>query len=90
MGLGSKHPMELIVPLLNKVTKSGVLRGNVGSKGQLLLLNGPKGGLDICIVSRGKFRGGTRFGLTSEWGWRRCKANNLRITRYPMKVSPVK
>ena len=39
--------------LLDKVTKSYVLRSNIGSKGYLLLLDGPKGGLEVSIVSRG-------------------------------------
>jgi len=51
--MGSKHPTELVVPLLNKVTKNGILKGNIGLKGHLLLLNGPKGGLEIGIVSGG-------------------------------------
>ena len=45
LGLGSKHHMELIVVLLDKIAKSGVLRSNISSKGHLLPLNGPKGGL---------------------------------------------
>ena len=42
--MGSKHHTELVVLLLDKVAKSGVLSGNIGSKEHLLLLNGPKGG----------------------------------------------
>ena len=44
---------ELIVPLLDKVKKSIVLRCNIVSKGQLLLLNEPNGGLEVGIVSGG-------------------------------------
>ena len=53
LSLGSKQPTELLVALLDKVMKSGVLRGNVGSKENLLLLDGPKGGLEVSIVSGG-------------------------------------
>jgi len=51
--LGSKHPTKLIVELLEKVPKSGVLRSNKCSKEILLLLNGSKGVLDVRIVKRG-------------------------------------
>jgi len=67
LGLGSKHPTALILLLLNKATKNGVLRGNIGSK-RYLLLNGPKGGLDICIVSGGRLGARTRSDLISKWG----------------------
>ena len=68
LGLGSKHPTELTVSLLDKIMKSSILRCNVGSKGHLLLLNGPKGGLEVSIVSRGWLGGRTRFGLTRRRG----------------------
>ena len=45
--------MKLIVALLDKVPKNGILRSNKCSKGNLLLLNGPKGVLDIKIVRWG-------------------------------------
>ena len=45
--------MKLIVALLDKVPKSGALRNNKCSEGNLLLLNGSKGVLDIRIVRRG-------------------------------------
>ena len=51
--LGNKHPTKLIMALLNKILKSGVLRSNKCSKGDLLLLNGPKGVLEVGIVRRG-------------------------------------
>jgi len=54
LGLDSKHPTELFMPFLDKVTKGGILRGNIGSKGHLLLLNGPKGGLEVYTVSGGR------------------------------------
>ena len=60
--------MELIVPFLGEVTKSGVLRCNIGSKGHLLLLNGTKGGLEVGIGSGGWSGVGTKSGLTSKWG----------------------
>jgi len=41
------------VPLLYRGTKSHVLIYNIGSKGYLLLLDGPKGGLEVNIVSGG-------------------------------------
>ena len=53
LGLDSKYPTELIMPLLNKITKSGILRSNIGAKGYLLLLGGPKGGLEVSIVRGG-------------------------------------
>jgi len=52
LSLGSKHPSELVMKLLDKVTKSGILRSNIGSKGYLLLLDGPKGGLEVGILNR--------------------------------------
>ena len=51
--MGSKHPTELVVVLLDKVTKSGILRSNIRSKGYFLLLDGPKDGLEVGIVSGG-------------------------------------
>ena len=68
LGLGSKYPTELTVLLLNKVMKSGVLKGSIGSKGHLLLLNGHKGGLDFYIISGGRLGGRTRSGLISKSG----------------------
>ena len=41
--LGSKHTTKLIVSLLDKVSKSDVLRSNKCSKENLLLSNGSKG-----------------------------------------------
>jgi len=66
LSLGSKHPTKLVMPLLDKITKSGALRGNISLKGHLLLLNGSKGGLNLCIVSGGTLGGITRFNLTSK------------------------
>ena len=51
LGLGSKHPTELVVLLLDKAMKGDVLRGNIGSKRYLLLLNRSNDGLDFFIVS---------------------------------------
>ena len=53
LSMSSKHPTELVAALLDKVTKSSVLRRNICSKGYLLLLDGPKGGLEVGIVSWG-------------------------------------
>ena len=53
LGLGNKHLTELIMLLLDKVTKSCVLRRNIGSKEYFILLDGRKGGLDVSIVSGG-------------------------------------
>jgi len=72
--------------LLDKVMKSGILRSNICSNGHLLLLDRPKGGLEVSIVSGGWLGGRTRSSLTSKRGWRRCGLNNLGITRYPIKV----
>lgn len=66
LGLGSKHPTEPVVAFLDKVMKSGVLRGNIGSMGHLLLLNGPAGGLEVYIVGGGRLGGGTRSSLISK------------------------
>ena len=76
--------------LLDKVTKSGVLKSNICSKGDLLFLNGPKGGLEVSIVSLGWSRERTRSGLTRIKGWKGCRLNNLGISWYPIKVSLVK
>ena len=51
--LGSKQPTKLIVARLGKVPKSGALRSNKLSEGNLLLLNGPKGIVEVRIVSWG-------------------------------------
>jgi len=64
LSLGSKHPKELVMALLDKVMKSGILRSNICSKGYLLLLDGPKGGLEVGMVSRGWLGGRIRSGLT--------------------------
>jgi len=80
--LGGKHPTKLIVALLDKVPKSGVLRSNKSSEGKLLLLDASKGVLETGVV---------RSGRTRMRGWMmRCGLINLGITRYPIKVSPVK
>jgi len=91
LGLGSKQPMNLIVALLDKVPKSGSLRSNQCSEGNLLLLNGPKGVLNNRIVRRGWLRGRTRSSLTRVRGWMiGCGSNNVHITRYLIKVTSVK
>ena len=46
------------------LSKSSVLRSNISSKEYLFILNGPKGGLQAGIVSRGWVRGRVRSGLT--------------------------
>ena len=50
--LRSNHPSKLIMPLLDKLLKSGMLRSNISPKGRLLFLNGPKCGFNV--------RGGSR------------------------------
>ena len=61
------------------------------SEGNLLMLNGSKGVLEVSIVSRGWLRRRTRSGLTRMRGWiMGYGLNNLVITRYPTKVSLVK
>ena len=42
LSLRSNHPSELIIPLLDKLSKSGMLRSNISPKGGVLFLNGPK------------------------------------------------
>jgi len=54
--------------LLDTVMKSWVLRSNIRSKEHFLLLDGPKGGLDVGIFSGGWLGRRTRFGLRSKWG----------------------
>ena len=77
--------------LLDKVPKSGAIRSNKTSKGNLLLLNGPKGVLEVRIVRWRWARGRTRPCLTRSRGWLLAyRSNNFVITRYPVKVSPVK
>jgi len=76
--------------LLDKVMKSGVLRSNIGSKGYLLLLDGPKGSLEVSIVNGSWLGRRTRSNLTSKWGERGCRLNSLGIARYLIKVSSVK
>jgi len=49
--LGGNHPTEHIVLLLDEVTKSGILSFNICLYGGLLLLNGPKGSLNLAIIS---------------------------------------
>jgi len=62
--LENKQPTKLIVTLLDKVPKSGALRSNKCSEGNLLILNGSKGVLGIRIVRREWLRGRTRSDLT--------------------------
>jgi len=50
--LRNKHPSELIVPLLDKLPKSGMLRSNISPKGGLLFLNGPKCRFNVRVGSR--------------------------------------
>jgi len=78
------------VVLLDKVMKSSNLKNNICSKGHLLLLNRPKGGLEVSIVSFGWSGGRTRTGVTRIRGWRGYALNKLGIARYPIKVCPMK
>ena len=64
LGLSSKHPTELVIALLDKVTKSGILRSNISAKGYLLLLDEPKGGLEVDLVSGGWLGRRTRSSMT--------------------------
>jgi len=50
--LRNNHPSELIVPLLDKLPKSGMLRSNISPKGGLLFLNGPKCRFNVRVGSR--------------------------------------
>ena len=54
--------------LLHKITKCGMLRGYISSKGGLFLLNGPKGVVDLTIVRVGMLRRETRSKLEVEGG----------------------
>jgi len=82
LSLGSKRPTKLIVVLLDKVLKSGALRSNKCSKGNLLLLTGSKGVLEVVIVRKGWLRGRTRFCFTRMRGQMMgYRMNNLVITR---------
>ena len=88
MDLDSKHPTELVVVLLDKITKIGILRSNISSERNLLLLYGPKGGLEVDIVSRWWLGRRARSCLTRLKGSRMgCELNNLGVTRYPIRVS---
>jgi len=89
--LGRKQPTKLIVEPLGKVPKSGALRRNKLSEGNLLLLNGAKGFLEVEIVRRVWLRGRIRSGLTRSRDWMmRCRSNNPLITRHLIKVTSVK
>jgi len=71
--LRSNHPSELIMPLLDKLPKSGMLRSNISLKGGLLFLNGPKCGFNVRVGSRGWLGRGTRSsnkGRRHMWGKR--------------------
>ena len=68
--MGSKHRTELVMELLDKVTKSSILRNSTCSKGHLSLLNGPKSGLEVSIVSLGWLGVRTRFSVNRIRGWR--------------------
>ena len=50
IGSEKQATQKLIVALLDKVPKSNALRSNKLSEGNLLILNGPKGVLDIRLV----------------------------------------
>jgi len=83
--------MKVIEALLDKVPKSGALRSNKCSKGNLLPLNGSKGVLEVSIVRRGWLRGRTRSDLIRMRGWMMgFDSSDLVITKHPIKVSPVK
>ena len=57
----------------------------------MLLLNGPKGVVEVRIVRWGWLRGRSRSCMTSSRGWLvGCRSNNLVITKYPIKVTLVK
>jgi len=55
--LRSNHSMELIMPLLDKVTEDGMFSLNVSSEECLLLLNGLKSGMQTSIIRRGGWLG---------------------------------
>jgi len=52
--LGSNHPMKLIMLLLNKVTKYGMLSFNISLEGCLLLLIGLKASMQISKIRGGR------------------------------------
>jgi len=78
--LGSNHPSELITPLLDKITKSGMLKSNICPEGSLLFLNGPKCGSKVRVVRIGWLRRGTRSNKRGSRD-RRCRTSKLFITR---------
>jgi len=72
--------LELITPLLDKLTKSGMLRRNICPKGGLLLLNGPRRGFNVRVIRIGRLVRGTRTGKRGRKD-RRCRTSQLFITR---------
>jgi len=77
--------------LLNKVAKNGAVRSYKCSNGNVLLLNGSKGILEVGIVRREWLRGTTRSYMTRITGsMMGCSMNNLVITKYRIKVNSVK
>ena len=69
------------MPLLDKVTKGGILRLDICSKGKLLLLNRLMGCMDISKNMRVGWLGGTRGSVMSRWGRRCYKLDYLIVTR---------
>jgi len=52
--LGSNHPMELIMRLLDKITEGSMLKLDINPKEHLLLLDGPYAGVYINAVLKGR------------------------------------
>ena len=65
--LGGYHPIELIVPFLDKVTKSGIIDFNASMLGGLLFFNETEGGLNRLIMGR-RLEGRTRVTIVSRQG----------------------
>jgi len=80
--LGSNHPSELIMSLLDKITKSHMLKSNMCLEGGLLLLNGPKCGCNVRIVRVGLLRRGTRSGKEGGGTGGAGRANSSSASKY--------
>jgi len=60
LGFGDDRPMELIMPLLNKVTENDMLSWDISLKGRLLPLNRLQGSLLVIEIVGGGRLGRTR------------------------------
>jgi len=81
--MGGNHTVKLIIPLWSKVIKRSILNLNICLWGPLLILNGPKGDLNLFIIMGRGLGERTRVTLVCKLGKGRYRIDNLTIIKQP-------